>query len=116
MELARERMTESGTQPNLNEALDQLWNQFLPQIEERVSILETASEALSAGGLSEEMRDAAHGAAHKLAGILGTFGLTKGTILAREAEMRYSGDVDPAVAAQLADIATQLRTMIIDRK
>ncbi len=71
-------MTEPAAQPDLNEALDRLWNQFLPQIEERVATLETASQALSAGELSDELRDAAHAVAHKLAGILGTFGLTKG--------------------------------------
>jgi HPt (histidine-containing phosphotransfer) domain-containing protein len=109
-------MTEPAAQPDLNEALDRLWNQFLPQIEERVATLETASQALSAGELSDELRDAAHAVAHKLAGILGTFGLTKGTILAREAEMLYSGDSDPAMAGQLVDIAAQLRAMIAIRK
>ena len=55
-------------------------------------------------------------AAHKLAGVLGTFGLTKGTILAREAEMLYSGDADPASAPQLAEIAAQLQALIASRK
>jgi hypothetical protein len=47
--------------------------------------------------------------------VLGTFGLTKGTILAREAEMLYAGDADPASAAQLNDIAAQLRALILAR-
>ena len=31
----------------LNEALDRLWKQFLPQIEERVAALESAAQALA---------------------------------------------------------------------
>ena len=105
-------MTEHATQPELNAALDRLWKQFLPQMDERVAALEAAGRALSMGRLSEDQREAAKSAAHKLAGVLGTFGLTKGTILAREAEMLYAGDADPASAGQLNDIATQLRSLI----
>lgn len=109
-------MTDPSIQPELNAALDRMWKQFLPQIEERVALLEAASRALSDGKLTDELRDAAQAAAHKLAGVLGTFGLTKGTILAREAEMQFSGDADPAFAPQLTTIAGQLRTLIAERK
>ncbi len=53
-------------------------------------------------------------AAHKLAGVLGTFDLTRGTILAREAEMLYSGEADtnPEDAARLTVIAAQLRAIV----
>jgi HPt (histidine-containing phosphotransfer) domain-containing protein len=108
-------MTDHPTPPQLNDALDRLWKQFLPQIEERVATLEAAASALSAGELPDGQRDAAHAAAHKLAGVLGTFGLTKGTVLAREAELLYSGDSDPATAEQLARIAAQLKGMIAGR-
>ena len=108
-------MTEPGMQPELNAALDRLWKQFLPQIEERVAVLEAASSALSDGTLTDDQREGAQAAAHKLAGVLGTFGLTKGTILAREAEMLYSGDADPATASQLTEISAQLRSLIAER-
>ena len=57
---------------------------------------------------------AANSAAHKLAGVLGTFGLTKGTVLAREAEIIYSGEpeTDAEAAAQLRKISGQLRMLI----
>jgi HPt (histidine-containing phosphotransfer) domain-containing protein len=105
-------------QPSLTEALDRLWIQFLPQIEERVSAMEAANTALVAGKLHNDQRAAANAAAHKLAGVLGTFGLTKGTILSREAEILYSGDVEsePAVASRLIEIAGELRILIADRK
>jgi len=108
-------MTEHVTQPEVSQALDRLWKRFLPQIEERVAALEAAGWALAASGLTDDQRDGAQAAAHKLAGVLGTFGLTKGTILAREAEMLCLGDADPASAAQLADIVAQLRALIKGR-
>jgi HPt (histidine-containing phosphotransfer) domain-containing protein len=102
----------------LNEALDRLWIQFLPQMQGRLDKLEAGAQALASGTLSDALRHDAHDAAHKLAGVLGTFGLTKGTILAREAEIVYSGDPepDPALAAHLIMIAEQLRAMISSRK
>jgi len=108
-------MTEPATQQSLNEALDRMWKQFLPQIEERIGALEAAGAALAEHRLSEHEQEAAHAAAHKLAGVLGTFGLTKGTVLAREAEILYSGDVDPAETPKLIEIAQQLRELIASR-
>jgi len=108
-------MTERAMQPELSDALDRLWKQFLPQIEERVAMLETAGRDLGKGGLTDHQRDIAQAAAHKLAGVLGTFGLTRGTVLAREAELLSSGAADPASAAQLTDIASQLRAIIQGR-
>jgi HPt (histidine-containing phosphotransfer) domain-containing protein len=110
-------MNSSGP-PSLTDALDRLWDQFLPQIEERVAAMESANATLVAGKLHDDQRAAANAAAHKLAGVLGTFGLTKGTILAREAEIIYSGDVDaePAVASRLAEIADELKVLIANRK
>ena len=82
-----------------------------------MAILEAANQALAAGKLSDHIRAEAHAAAHKLAGTLGTFGLTKGTILAREAEILYSGgETDPAALTQLQDITRQLKTLVADRK
>jgi HPt (histidine-containing phosphotransfer) domain-containing protein len=99
----------------MNEALDRLWKQFLPQIEERVTALESAAAAHAADTLSHDQREAAHTAAHKLAGILGTFGLTKGTVLAREAELLYSGETDPEAATQLIEIARRLKELMAGR-
>ena len=108
----------SPGRPSLNEALDRLWIQFLPQMEERLVKLELAAQALAKGALSDGLRTEAHDAAHKLAGVLGTFGLTKGTVLAREAEIVFSGDPEPdaSVGAHLIGLAEQLRAMIAGRK
>ncbi len=102
----------------LTEAIDKLWAQFLPQMRERVGVLEAAARAFAADKLSMAQRVEANDAAHKLAGALGSFGLTKGTVLARELEIMYSRESgpDPAVAARLGEIAAQLRSIIENRK
>ncbi len=101
----------------LAEAMDRLWAQFLPQIEERVSILENAAASMATESLSSELCHEASSAAHKLAGTLGTFGLNHGTDLAREAETLYSS---PALAKErgigrASALAAQLRTVLSTR-
>jgi HPt (histidine-containing phosphotransfer) domain-containing protein len=106
---------EHAEQSALSQALDQLWARFLPQIEERVSLLESAATDISANQLSTEQREAAAAAAHKLAGVLGTFGLTKGTDLARELEVAYSREGVPAPSAHIATITAELRVIVASR-
>jgi HPt (histidine-containing phosphotransfer) domain-containing protein len=108
----------SSAQSPFNEALNQLWARFLPQIEERVAIFEAANRALAAGTLSDEERTAAAAAAHKLAGVLGTFGLAEGTDLAREAELAYSGKFPAGLGMlpRLEAIAQELTEMIRIRR
>lgn len=105
-------------QPELNSALDRLWAQHLSTIEERVAVLESAAATLAHRELTSEERAAANSAAHKLAGILGTFGLAKGTQLAREAEILYSGNpgTDPASAANLSRIAAEIKAIVSGRQ
>ena len=109
--------TRNADQSGMVDALNRLWKQYLPTMEERVAILQKAARNLAGRELSDDERAEANSAAHKLAGVLGTFGLTKGTVLAREAEILYSGDngTDPENAKQLVKIAEQLRAMIAAR-
>jgi HPt (histidine-containing phosphotransfer) domain-containing protein len=102
----------------LSAALDRMWLQYLPQMRERVAILETAAQDFAENRLSIEQHEAASSAAHKLAGICGTFGLTRGTVLARELEIMYSrqNGPDPALAERMKSIAAELSTIIESRK
>jgi HPt (histidine-containing phosphotransfer) domain-containing protein len=102
----------------LAEAMNRLWAQFLPQIEERVVTLESAAAALVAGSLTPAQCEEAASAAHKLAGVLGTFGLDQGTELAREAEFLYSsGSTSPSMLnGRPSELAAQLRTLLAKRK
>jgi HPt (histidine-containing phosphotransfer) domain-containing protein len=109
---------DSSTQQSLGAAMDRLWTKFLPEMEERVGVLEAANLALATNKLSKHQLGDAHSAAHKLAGALGTFGLTKGTVLAREAEILYSGnaELDPASLPRLNAITDQLKAIVANRK
>jgi len=103
---------------DLSQALDRLWVRFLPEIEARIAVLDSAASALAQNALTASEREEAHAAAHKLAGVLGTFGLTRGTELARELEIAFSLEPSPgpAPAATLTQAVTELRTLIASRR
>lgn len=78
----------------IQKRMAELWTRHLPEIAERVGVLERACSAMETGKLLGEERKAAMAAAHKLAGALGTFGRTRGTELARELEGMMDGGAD----------------------
>jgi HPt (histidine-containing phosphotransfer) domain-containing protein len=106
------------TDEALAQAMDGLWARFLPDIRDRVSVLEAAAQVASKGKLTAKQRNAAQTAAHKLAGVLGTFGLTPGTVLARELELKLARESSSGRNAdvKLAEAAAELRSMIESRK
>ena len=100
-------------------ALDAMWTRFLPEMRARVSVLAGAARALADGTLNGGQLAAAQAAAHKLAGTLGTFGLERGTELARELEGLYSqpyGSLGKADAARLAAGADAIAALVAARK
>jgi HPt (histidine-containing phosphotransfer) domain-containing protein len=105
-------------QPALAEAINRLWARFHPEMIARVALLETAAAAFAENSLTFPQQQAANSAAHKLAGVLGTFSLTKGTVLARELEVMFSRESgpDPEEAKSLTSIAAELRTIVESRK
>lgn len=102
---------------NLSAALDQIWVRFLPEILARVEILEAAAAASGTIELWTAQQEAAHAAAHKLAGTLGTFNLGRGTEIAREFELVLSKEdiPDSSVAKRLASLAAELRATVEGR-
>ena len=82
--------------------MNRLWEKYLPQIEERVATLQRAADSLASGDLPPGEQKKAASDAHKLAGVLGTFGLNHGTELAREAETLYQGSEDEDAASNHA--------------
>lgn len=102
----------------LTEAMDRLWTKFQPQMVERVTTLKKAAESATNGTLGAAEQQSASSDAHKLAGVLGTFGLQEGTELAREAEILYAGTVaeSAAMSARLAQIAEHLQAIIARRR
>ncbi|MGH9604137.1 MAG: Hpt domain-containing protein [Terracidiphilus sp.] len=110
--------TSSAGGAALGDALDRLWTRFLPEIEQRVAMLKSSAAAAAVGSLTQAQWEAAHSAAHKLAGVLGTFGLAEGTTLARELEDAYAHDagIDAACGKRLAALAERLRAIVESRK
>jgi len=108
------------TPPEMAQALARLWTKFQPDIEQRVATLEVAAQALPAGSLTDEQRESAHAAAHKLAGTLGMFGLHRGTALARQAELALAEDIRSSatveLSSELSSWIAELRAVIADRK
>lgn len=102
----------------LSAVLDRMWATYLPQMHERVDTLAAAARVFAAGSLSPTQQEEAQSAAHKLSGVLGTFGLNRGTELARELEEIYTHPIDPSpgLAAKLASTATEIRQIIGSRK
>lgn len=91
-----------------------LWAKFLPEMEQRVALVDEAANAASAGTLTEEQRSAGHAAAHKLAGSLGLFGMTRGTEIARQLEHALE-DSNAMPSADLVALTTELRLLIQSR-
>jgi Hpt domain. len=104
-------------QPDLAAALNRLWIRFLPEMSERVAILQLAANACAESELSREIREKAHAAAHKLAGTLGTFSLARGTELAREFEKICEVEIEcTSEQAALLSSLTQEIASIIDQR
>lgn len=109
---------EQHNESAINETLDRMWTKFLPDIRERAVLLEAAATAAANGALSQADRADARSAAHKLAGTLGTFGLTRGTDLARELELLFAGNegLEGAKAKRLGSLAGEIKVIIESRK
>lgn len=101
--------------PSMADALQRMWVRFLPEIESRLAVVEGAATALEASSLPADQREAAHQAAHKLAGILGTFGLPRGTDLARQAEHFLAEARPTETASELSGWLAELRALIQSR-
>ena len=71
----------------LHDLLTTLWSRSRESISERLEVLHTTLRLLRANPADPLARKSGGDAAHKLAGILGTFGLPEGTELARRIEV-----------------------------
>jgi HPt (histidine-containing phosphotransfer) domain-containing protein len=92
--------------------LARVWDQSRPALMERVDAIERAVSATGEGRADADLTEAGRSEAHKLAGLLGTFGRARGTELARTLEARLGAGPAPAEAPELAALAAGLRTEI----
>jgi HPt (histidine-containing phosphotransfer) domain-containing protein len=98
----------------LQAMLAALWERSRHTVAERAVSLREACALLLEGRLDEASRLRAVDSAHKLAGVLGTFGLPRGTILAREAEVLFGQEVQAGTAEveQLQLLLSELVSLI----
>jgi len=82
----RASLEQADAQKKLHDLLATMWEQRKGAVLDRLHVLEDSISSLSESG-DGDCRAVGADAAHKLAGILGTFGLPRGTDLAREAEV-----------------------------
>ncbi len=74
--------------------------------------MEVALAATENACCTVAMREAAHQAAHKLAGSLGMFGLARGTEIARALEEFFAAEAGCGTAENLREWTAELRRII----
>ena len=91
-----------------------LWERSRHTVVERAALLRTAGELWNQDRLDAATQMRAVDSAHKLAGVLGTFGLPRGTDLAREAECLFGQPTPPGRAEieRLQVLLAELSTLI----
>ena len=100
----------------LHDLLETLWEQRKSSVVDRLNTLQQAVRNLDHSP-TVKSREAGIDAAHKLAGILGTFGLPRGTDLAREMEvaMGHDGVLAADQVAHLQQVVGELAELIAQR-
>jgi HPt (histidine-containing phosphotransfer) domain-containing protein len=109
--IAPERQT---NEQKLQAMLAALWDRSKHTVAERAALLQVAVDLWMEGRLDEPTRLNAVDSAHKLAGVLGTFGLPRGTDLARKAEVLFgeSASAGKEEIGQLQLLLAELTRMI----
>ncbi len=100
----------------LQSMISALWDRSRHTVVERAALLRTAGDLLAHNRLDEATQMNAVDSAHKLAGVLGTFGLPRGTDLAREAEVLFGLSTTPGkVEIERLQVLLAELTHLIDR-
>jgi HPt (histidine-containing phosphotransfer) domain-containing protein len=111
---------QSEAQKKLHDLLASLWEQRRSVVLDRLLFLQQTVAALESSPEADpggQKRKAGADVAHKLAGILGTFGLPRGTDLAREAELLLEkpGAIESTGLHRLRELTVQLGKLIEER-
>lgn len=98
--------------------LAELWQTSKPAILERTAILHAACERLSRNPGDSEARSGGREAAHKLSGVLGVFGLPRGSEIAAAIEdlLVHQNPLTQDSLARLETLIADLDAVIASRK
>ncbi len=77
---------------NFQEMMLALWQKHLPEMQSRIELLKRAGAEVQRAKLTDPLRAEARMAAHKLAGVLGTFGRQEGSAAASAMELLLEGN------------------------
>src|SRR5438067_1726946 len=101
----------------LKTALDRVWTDNIELTRSRLAIVESAVIAASSRRLDAALATSAADAAHKLAGTLGSFGLSQGTDDARRLEELFESysDTNPTHEPELRARLESLAAVIASR-
>ncbi len=103
-----------STAEKIEAMLQIMWKSSRATIAERVATLRNAQQRLAEGSLDKITRKEAESAAHKLAGVLGTFGLPEGSAIASRIEVLLAQDagINPRQQQDLAKWLDDLEGLI----
>ncbi len=98
--------------------LEELWRSSRPLILERVAAVRSAGETLNCDPEDVQARNRGREAAHKLSGILGVFGLPRGSELAAELEhiLKPEHPLSPADLTALQSRMADLDAIIASKE
>jgi HPt (histidine-containing phosphotransfer) domain-containing protein len=97
---------------SVEEAFAEVWDRAYPVTVQRIGSIEEAATELAREHPDAARLDAGRSDAQKLAGVLGTFGLDRGTQLARGLEARLQARTGPAAAREAHRMAMELRSLV----
>ncbi|AFZ34853.1 multi-component transcriptional regulator, winged helix family [Stanieria cyanosphaera PCC 7437] len=96
------------------EALTKAWQQFKPNMLERLAAINAVKDALITNSLTTQLQQQARASAHKLAGSLGSFGFPEGSKIAKVLEqllideLASNGDKIEQLSQLLADLTQEI--------
>lgn len=98
----------------VRQVLQELWEANRGTIAERTAIIRIAYDQAMAGTLAPDARENAVSAAHKLAGVLGTFGFPRGSELALQAQhlLEAPGPVPAGEVEHLKNLLDELSIIV----
>lgn len=108
-------MTDPSEQDQLRDTLAAIWTRSRTELLERQATIGRGLPELEGRTDDLQLRESIRSEAHKLAGVLGTLGVPRGTDLAREIEERLDLLAPPPDFAELERLAAELRAEIESR-
>ena len=101
----------------ITDRIEAIWRASRPTVLERVAILQSTHRSLTANPDDTPARESGREAAHKLAGILGVFGLPRGSELASEIETHLKGSevLTPEILVALGTLIQELDQVVASK-